>query len=78
MLYEFKCPSCNNIWELDQKMNDPHVSTCPNCNHENVPSCITGGSGTCFVNHRNWNPSPGFVDHDRMVNKQMKKDLHGK
>ena len=69
MIYEFKCPHCEHIWELDQKMNDPHIGTCPNCLEENVPSRVTGGGGTAFVEHRNWNPAKGFPSHDSKVNR---------
>jgi len=78
MIYEFKCPNCTHIWEECQQMNDKHVTTCPKCGREKVPSIVTGGGGVCFVDHRNWNPSPGFPDNDRKVNKQANDFSKGK
>ena len=70
MIYEFKCPSCAHIWDEQQQMNDQHTANCPECGYKKVPSVITGGGSFAFVNHKNWNPSPGFPDNDRKVNKQ--------
>lgn len=69
MTYEFCCTDCGVQWEVEQKMNDEHISPCPTC-HQDISSRVTGGSGTCFVDHRNWNPSQGFADNDRRVNKR--------
>jgi putative FmdB family regulatory protein len=30
-LYEYRCESCDNTFELRQKFSDPPASTCPTC-----------------------------------------------
>jgi putative FmdB family regulatory protein len=30
-MYEYKCESCNNQFELRQKFSDPPASECPQC-----------------------------------------------
>ncbi len=47
MIYEYECQDCKHIWEVEQKLSDPTVKTCVNCNKENVKKIIS--SGTTFV-----------------------------
>jgi len=32
MTYKYKCNNCENIYEIEQKITDPAISTCPKCN----------------------------------------------
>lgn len=70
--YEFKC-DCGNTWEEIQSIRlENHESKCIKCGKV-CNSLVTGGGGFAFVNHRNWNPVPGFPGNDIQVNKHAKK-----
>jgi putative FmdB family regulatory protein len=45
--YDYKCTSCNLIFEHFQSMNDDPLSICPECGAE-VRRKIGGGSGLIF------------------------------
>ncbi|PIE55806.1 MAG: transcriptional regulator [Desulfobulbus propionicus] len=33
-VYEYECPACQNVLEVQQKMSDAPLSTCPDCGGE--------------------------------------------
>jgi putative FmdB family regulatory protein len=45
--YDYKCSSCNHIFEYFQSMNDDPLSICPECGEE-VKRMIGGGAGLIF------------------------------
>ncbi|ULQ59864.1 FmdB family transcriptional regulator [Brucepastera parasyntrophica] len=45
--YEYACDSCNNNFEVFQKMSDEPVKVCPKCG-ENVRRVLSGGIGISF------------------------------
>lgn len=45
--YDYKCSSCNHIFEYFQSINDEPLSQCPECGGA-VKRMIGGGSGVIF------------------------------
>ena len=45
MTYEYECTSCEHVWELEQKISEDAVTTCPECNEETAKRLISGGLG---------------------------------
>lgn len=45
MKYDYKCDSCDSVFETQQSMKSEPKATCPNCGNETQNRIITGGSG---------------------------------
>lgn len=45
--YEYECIDCNYIFEEFQRISDPPITTCPNCNGK-IKRIISGGTGFLF------------------------------
>ena len=45
--YDYKCSSCNHVFEFFQSMTDDPLTVCPECGGE-VKRMIGGGSGLIF------------------------------
>jgi putative FmdB family regulatory protein len=83
--YEYKCLSCNNIFELFQSMTAEPVKTCPNCGGP-VKRLIGTGAGPIFkgqgfyqTDYKNKTSSPGdnskskeAVKSDESIKKETK------
>ncbi len=42
-IYEYQCQSCGHEMEALQKMNDPALSECPECNQPELKKLISAG-----------------------------------
>lgn len=42
--YDYKCSSCEKVFEVFQKMSDPVLTKCPECGKETVERLISGGN----------------------------------
>lgn len=38
--YEYECSACSYQWEVEQKINDPVLDTCPECKKKKVKRLI--------------------------------------
>ena len=65
--YDYKCNSCNHIFEHFQSMNDDHLNLCPECGSE-VRRMIGGGSGLIFKG------SGFYVNDSKKSDSTTKKD----
>ena len=45
-LYEYRCESCEHLFETIQKFSDPHVSVCPKCGGGPVVKLISSPAFT--------------------------------
>lgn len=45
LTYEYECESCKHEWELEQKISDVAITTCPNCKMETAKRLVSGGQG---------------------------------
>lgn len=45
--YEYRCPGCGNDFEKFQRMSDPAVAPCPQCNTDSQRR-LSGGAGLLF------------------------------
>ena len=45
--YDYKCPKCGTVFEVVQKMKDPHVAKCPKCGAK-AERQLSGGHGIVF------------------------------
>jgi len=46
--YEYECPSCPDIVEAFQSMNDAPLATCPRCGQAGLRRLIGRGAGIIF------------------------------
>lgn len=46
--YAYKCTHCDHSLEASQKMSDPVLTTCPECNQETLKRGPGGGVGLAF------------------------------
>ncbi len=46
--YQYLCKHCGYEMEELQKITDPPLVRCPNCNTDNLARVIAGGSGLIF------------------------------
>lgn len=44
--YDYKCSSCNEVFEVSQRMSDPILTECPKCGKSSVERLISGGNFT--------------------------------
>ena len=42
--YEYACTSCGNTWEEFQKITEPPVEVCPQCNARSAKRQVSGGT----------------------------------
>lgn len=42
--YDYECTACKHTWEVVQKMDDPKLTICPECNKEEAKRLISGGT----------------------------------
>ncbi len=59
--YDYKCVSCEHIFEHFQSMSEPHLETCPQCG-STVRRMLGGGAGIIFK-------GSGFYVTDNRKNK---------
>lgn len=43
-IYEYRCASCQTVFDVLQKMSDPAPSECPKCAHPQISRCVTAPS----------------------------------
>lgn len=43
-LYEYQCEACGQHSEVIQKMSDPALTTCPNCNKDALKKLISAAA----------------------------------
>jgi putative FmdB family regulatory protein len=55
--YEYQCESCDNRFEVRQKMSEPALDFCPRCNGH-VRKLISGGAGAIT---RGSSPRSGYT-----------------
>ena len=65
-LYEYRCESCEHVFETIQKFSDPHVSVCPKCEGGPVVKLISSPAFTF--------KGTGFYITDYARKDQAKKD----
>jgi len=65
-LYEYRCESCEHVFETIQKFSDPHVSVCPKCGGGPVVKLISSPAFTF--------KGTGFYITDYARKDQAKKD----
>ena len=53
--YEYKCTNCSHGWEIEQKITDKPIKTCPKCGKKKAKRLISGGSGIIFKGD-GWTP----------------------
>ncbi|MDA0987135.1 MAG: zinc ribbon domain-containing protein [Bacteroidetes bacterium] len=46
--YEYKCKSCNYLFEELQSMKDDPLKICPKCKKRKLERLVSGGSGMIF------------------------------
>jgi putative FmdB family regulatory protein len=56
--YEYKCSSCDHEWEDIQNINDPPLTTCPDCKKEKAIRLISKSSFT--LKGSGWYGSGGY------------------
>jgi putative FmdB family regulatory protein len=50
-VYEYECRACNRVFEVEQRISDPVLSRCPECQGP-VQRLITAGGGFVIKNSR--------------------------
>jgi putative FmdB family regulatory protein len=62
-LYEYKCQSCDHVFDVIQKFSDPPLTTCPECGGT-VEKCVSSpalqfkGSGFYITDYTNKGKKP--------------------
>lgn len=46
--YQYQCKKCGYVMEELQKITDPPLIRCPNCDTDNLARVIGGGTGVIF------------------------------
>lgn len=41
--YEYACTACGNAWEVEQRISESALDTCPKCNEKTAKRQISGG-----------------------------------
>ena len=57
--YEYKCEECSHKWDEVQSMQDPPITTCPECKKETAKRLISGGLGF-VLKGSGWFKSGGY------------------
>lgn len=58
-MYEYLCPKCGHQFEVQQKMSDKNLTTCPKCHAESLEKLISSnsfqlkGSGWYVTDYKN-------------------------
>ena len=47
-LYDYKCNSCEDVFEVSHSMNEDPKVLCPSCNSDLVIRLISGSGGIAF------------------------------
>lgn len=58
MTYEYQCRSCFHNWEEEQKITEPPVKKCPECEQETAMRLISKSS--FILNGHGWYKSGGY------------------
>lgn len=45
MTYDYDCTNCGHEWEVEQKITEKPLTTCPKCGKETARRLISGGQG---------------------------------
>ena len=53
MLYEYKCAKCNNVFEIEHKINLKPRKRCPNCKKYSLKRLISMG-GNFILKGKGW------------------------
>ena len=64
--YDYKCTTCEYLFEAEQRMSDPVLTDCPQCHTGKVRRLITGGAGISFK-------GSGFYANDSKTSKEKPK-----
>lgn len=48
MVYEYECTTCCSVFEVEQRIVDPPIESCPRCKR-NVKRLVSGGQGFTLV-----------------------------
>lgn len=43
--YDYICTACNHAWELEQRISEDPIDTCPKCTKKAAKRQISGGNG---------------------------------
>jgi putative FmdB family regulatory protein len=43
--YEYECTNCKHAWDIEQKISDATIKTCPKCKKKSAKRLISGGGG---------------------------------
>lgn len=43
--YDYVCTACNHAWELEQRISENAIDTCPKCSEKTAKRQISGGAG---------------------------------
>ena len=82
-IYEYQCSSCNNKFEFLQKVNEAHLTKCPECNENTLRKLVSAaafrlkGSGwyeTDFRNKKSQKNDGASNDKTDGVTKESKKE----
>ena len=46
--YSYECEACGHGFDMFQSMNDPNLTTCPQCHKERLRRLIGAGAGLIF------------------------------
>jgi putative FmdB family regulatory protein len=63
--YDYKCTACENTFEVEQRISEAALTTCPTCQGK-VRRLITGGAGISFK-------GSGFYSNDSKAPKETPK-----
>ena len=63
--YDYKCNSCGNVFEVEQKISEQPLTDCPECKTGKVRRLISGGAGISFK-------GSGFYSNDSKSAKKEK------
>ena len=79
-LYEYRCESCEHLFETIQKFSDPHVSVCPKCGGGPVVKLISSpaftfkGTGFYITDYARKDQGKGDQDKAEKAEKSDKSD----
>lgn len=50
--YEYVCTNCKHEWTEEQKITEPALQKCPECDNETAKRLISGGTGFQLIGER--------------------------